>query len=86
MQSVAFAAAVSDVIIYLAEDAIFTPDVEYIGSITAESDTAPADALSPLKTLVVVLNTTRDLAAGSGGAWSTIMDIPSTFQYFIFLE
>jgi hypothetical protein len=76
VQWLSFAAAMSDVIIYIAHDNVFTTDVDFLSVILAEIDHSPAE-VALVRAIVVALDTTRSVTVTDEPAlWKPIADIP----------
>lgn len=85
MQWLALAAEVSDVVVYIAHDNVFTSDVDFLSVLLVEHDTAAVTTtgmhtnVSPsLQYVVVALDTEREIDRRDEDAlWRPILHIPS---------
>ena len=77
IQWIALAARVSDIVLYIANDNVFTTDVDFLSVLLISQET-PA----PLKSVIVALDTTRKIRPGDEiGIWKPIKEIPSKTHY-----
>ena len=96
MQWLALAAEVSDVVVYIAHDNVFTSDVDFLSALLVEHDTAAVTTtgmhtnVSPsLQYVVVALDTQREIDRRDEDAlWRPILHIPSkhSLHYSSFLR